>query len=59
MSCWSEGDFMHIKNAITVALQVLKSFPAMESNNKAIRAAVEQLLKDKELTPDVQHQCNA
>ncbi|RSH93955.1 hypothetical protein EHS25_006608 [Saitozyma podzolica] len=59
VSCWSEGDFMHIKNAITVALQVLKSFPAMESNNKAIREAVEQLLKDKELTPDVQHQCNA
>jgi THO complex subunit 2 len=50
---------MHIKNAITVALQVLKSFPAMDSNNKAIREAVEQLLKDKELTPDVQHQCNA
>jgi THO complex subunit 2 len=50
---------MHIKNAITVALQVIESFPATQVNVEAIENAVNNVLKDKDLTPDVQHQCNA
>ena len=61
-SCWAETDFMHVKNAITVALQVLKSFPIITAHGEAVEAAMEALIqrgKDGELTPDVLHQCQA
>jgi THO complex subunit 2 len=53
---------MHVKNAITVALQVLKSFPIITAHGEAVEAAMEALIqrgKDGELTPDVLHQCQA
>lgn len=52
---------MHIKNAITVGLQVIKYFPVMDTNGKAIEEAVEALVAGQNgtLTPDVQHQCQA
>lgn len=53
---------MHIKNAITVALQVLKSFPVLIPHGEAVEAAIEKLVqrgKDGALTPDVLHQCQA
>ena len=61
VSCLSQSDFMHIKNAITVGLQVIKFFPIMQTNGKAIEVAVQDLIAGKNgtLTPDVQHQCQA
>ena len=61
VSCWAQPDFMHIKNAITVGLQVIKYFPIMDTNGKAIEDAVKALIDGKNgtLTPDVQHQCQA
>jgi THO complex subunit 2 len=53
---------MHVKNAITVALQVLKSFPMVASHGSAVERAMEALIqrgKDGGLTPDVLHQCQA
>ena len=50
---------MHIKNAITVALQVIKFFPVIQTDGDAIEAAVKKLVDTGDLTPDVQHQCNA
>lgn len=52
---------MHIKNAITVALQVIKYFPVMDVDGMAIEKAVRDLIAGKKgtLTPDVQHQCQA
>ncbi|OCF36409.1 hypothetical protein I316_01658 [Kwoniella heveanensis BCC8398] len=43
VSCWSEAEFMHNKNAIIVALQVIKFFPLMETNGKAVESAVKKL----------------
>ncbi|WVQ98958.1 hypothetical protein IAU59_006090 [Kwoniella sp. CBS 9459] len=43
VSCWSEAEFMHNKNAIIVALQVIKFFPLMETNGKAVETAVKKL----------------
>jgi THO complex subunit 2 len=61
VSCWAQTDFMHIKNAITVGLQVIKYFPVMDTNGKAIEDAVKSLVAGNNgtLTPDVQHQCQA
>lgn len=61
MSCWGETDFMHIKNAISVGLQVVEFFPVMESNAREMTAAVKHLVDGKKghLTPDLQHQCQA
>ena len=52
---------MHIKNAITVGLQVIKYFPIMDTNGKDVENAVKDLVAGKNgtLTPDVQHQCQA
>lgn len=63
---------MHVKNAITVALQVLKSFPIVDIQGKGIEGAMEDLInrgtdgklgsdkkKEVKLTPDVLHQCQA
>ena len=52
---------MHIKNGITVAIQVLKSYPVMKTNGIAIESAVKDLIAGKNgtLTPDLQHQCQA
>ncbi|KAL7424172.1 THO2 plays a role in transcriptional elongation [Cryptotrichosporon argae] len=56
LSCWQEPDFMHTKNAITVGLQVIKSFPVMETNGKAIEAVVNELMTGRggTVTGDVQ-----
>ena len=61
MSCWGEIDFMSIKNAITVGIQVIKSFPVMQSHGAAVEKAVKDLIAGKNgtLTPDLQHQCQA
>lgn len=53
---------MHIKNAITVALQVLPSFPMMIPHGEAVEKAMQDLVqrgKDGDLTPDILHQCQA
>jgi hypothetical protein len=52
---------MHINNAITIGIQVIKFYPRMTSNAKAIENAVKDLVAGKNgtLTPDVQHQCQA
>lgn len=50
---------MHIKNAVTVGLQVLRSFPVMETNGTEIEAAVEKLVMEGDMTADLQHQCQA
>lgn len=50
---------MHIKNAVTVGLQVLKSFPVMETNGSEVEAAIEKLVKEGDMTADLQHQCQA
>jgi 2-keto-3-deoxy-6-phosphogluconate aldolase len=52
---------MHIKNAISVGLQVVEFFPVMESNAREMTAAVKDLVDGKKghLTPDLQHQCQA
>ena len=43
VSCWSEAEFMHNKNAIVVGLQVIKYFPVMDTNGKAIEGAIKKL----------------
>lgn len=53
---------MHIKNAITVALQVLPSFPAMIHHGRAVEEAVEAIVpkgKDGSVPEDVVFQCQA
>lgn len=61
MSCWGESDFMHTKNGITVALQVIKFFPVMDINGLAVEKAVKVLVdsKDGNITADVQALCNS
>jgi hypothetical protein len=60
-SCWSSADFMHVKNAITVGIQVLDQFPIMDTNGKAVSDAIEDLLggKNGTLPDDLKHQCVA
>nr|XP_018263621.1 uncharacterized protein I303_03491 [Kwoniella dejecticola CBS 10117]OBR85779.1 hypothetical protein I303_03491 [Kwoniella dejecticola CBS 10117] len=59
VSCWSEAEFMHNKNAIIVALQVIKFFPAMDTNGNAVEAAVKKLQSGKngEITNDLKMMC--
>ncbi|KAK8869600.1 hypothetical protein IAR55_000167 [Kwoniella newhampshirensis] len=59
VSCWSDAEFMHNKNAIIVALQVIKFFPVMETNGKAIEAAVKKLQagENGEITNDLKMMC--
>lgn len=59
VSCWAETDFMHIKNAVTVGMQVIKYYPVMDIDEAAIETAVKKLVADGNLTPDLQHQCQA
>jgi THO complex subunit 2 len=61
VSCWKESDFMHTKNAITVGLQVIKSFPAMDTNGRSVTAAVRGLkeVNDRNITADVQALANS
>ncbi|KAK4687040.1 THO complex subunit 2, partial [Tremellales sp. Uapishka_1] len=54
VSCWTESDFMHTKNAITVGLQVIKYFPVMQTDGAQVLESVLALqAKDRDLTPDV------
>lgn len=50
---------MHVKNGITVALQVLPIFPLVDTHGQAIEAALETLRTEKSdaLTPDLQQGC--
>lgn len=50
---------MHVKNGITVALQVLPIFPLIDTHGKDIENAIQGLVKDKknDLTPDLQQGC--
>ncbi|WWD16138.1 hypothetical protein CI109_100563 [Kwoniella shandongensis] len=59
VSCWSDAEFMHNKNAIIVALQVIKFFPVMETNGKAIETAVKKLQagENGEITNDLKMMC--
>ncbi|WWC89783.1 uncharacterized protein L201_004709 [Kwoniella dendrophila CBS 6074] len=59
ISCWSEAEFMHNKNAIIVALQVIKFFPIMDTNGKAVEDAVKRLQNGEngEITNDLKMMC--
>lgn len=61
ISCWSEAEFMHNKNAIIVALQVIKYFPLMETNGKAIETAVKKLQAGEvgEIPNDLKMMCTS
>ncbi|AFR93442.1 THO complex subunit 2 [Cryptococcus neoformans C23] len=61
ISCWSEAEFMHNKNAIIVALQVIKYFPLMETNGKAVEAAVKKLQAGEvgEIPNDLKMMCTS
>jgi hypothetical protein len=52
---------MHIKNAITIGIQVFDHFPMMDVNGKAMLDAVQALVdgKNGELPPDLEQQCAA
>ncbi|WVR05355.1 hypothetical protein IAU60_002369 [Kwoniella sp. DSM 27419] len=59
VSCWSEAEFMHNKNAIIVALQVIKFYPMMDFNGKAVEEAVKKLHDGEvgEITNDLKMMC--
>ncbi|TYJ56712.1 hypothetical protein B9479_002643 [Cryptococcus floricola] len=61
ISCWSEAEFMHNKNAIIVALQVIKFFPLMESNGELVEAAVKKLQAGEvgEIPSDLKMMCTS
>jgi hypothetical protein len=58
-SCWEQKDFMHIKNGITVALQVLPIFPLLEDHGKDLYKTMETLAERADLTPDLKQGCKA
>jgi hypothetical protein len=53
-----QDDFMHVQNAITVGLQIVKYFPIMRPHGEAVMAAVTSVNEGKTGpgTPDVQFQ---
>ena len=57
-ACLGEDDFMHVQNAITVGLQIVKYFPIMKPHGEAVTAAVTAVNEGKTGpgTPDVQFQ---
>lgn len=58
-SCWEQKDFMHVKNGITVALQVLPIFPLVDDHGKELYKVMESLGKRTDLTPDLKQGCKA
>lgn len=50
---------MHVKNGITVALQVLPIFPLIEDQGKDLFKVMEVLEKREDLTPDLKQGCKA
>jgi len=50
---------MHVKNGITVALQVLPIFPLLEDHGKELYAVMEKLSERTDLTPDLKQGCKA
>ena len=50
---------MHVKNGITVALQVLPIFPLIEEHGKELYRVMEVLEKRSDLTPDLKQGCKA
>jgi hypothetical protein len=50
---------MHVKNGITVALQVLPIFPLHEDHGKELFKVMEDLEKRTDLTPDLKQGCRA
>lgn len=50
---------MHVKNGITVALQVLPIFPLVEEQGKELLKVMETLEKRPDLTPDLKQGCKA
>lgn len=58
IACLGEDDFMHVQNAITVGLQIVKYFPVMKPHGEAVMAAVQAVNDGKKGpgTPDVQFQ---
>lgn len=50
---------MHVKNGITVALQVLPIFPLLEDHGKELVKVMEDLEKRTDLTPDLKQGCRA
>jgi hypothetical protein len=50
---------MHIKNGITVALQVLPIFPLLEDHGKELYSVMEKLSERADLTPDLKQGCKA
>jgi hypothetical protein len=50
---------MHVKNGITVALQVLPIFPLVEDHGKELYKVMEVLEKRSDLTPDLKQGCKA
>jgi THO complex subunit 2 len=58
-SCWQQTDFMHIKNGITVALQVLPIFPLLDDHGHGLFEVMEELEKRTDLTPDLKQGCRA
>ncbi|WVN86680.1 uncharacterized protein L203_101852 [Cryptococcus depauperatus CBS 7841] len=61
ISCWSEAEFMHNKNAIIVALQVIKFFPIMETNGTAVENAIKSLQAGEvgEIPSDLKMMCTS
>ena len=50
---------MHVKNGITVALQVLPIFPLVEDHGSGLHKVMEVLEKRTDLTPDLKQGCKA
>jgi hypothetical protein len=52
---------MHVKNAITVGIQVIEFFPMMDTSGKSIQDAIQDLLDGKKgkLPADLEQQCIA
>lgn len=50
---------MHVKNGITVALQVLPIFPLIDDQGKDLFRAMEKLEEREDLTPDLKQGCKA
>jgi hypothetical protein len=50
---------MHVKNGITVALQVLPIFPLLDDHGKDLYKVMETLSERTDLTPDLKQGCKA
>jgi len=50
---------MHVKNGITVALQVLPIFPLLDDHGNDLYKTMEGLAERPDLTPDLKQGCKA